>query len=406
MRSTIFAYIQILVMAAALWSCTQTELPEQASSDKVFNPSKEDYISSEKAADYACHYIQELKGATRSDLKISSVKLYLSINSTRAEDTEGNPFYIVNCEDESGFAVIAAKECENPLYAVSDEGNLEIEDTISNPGLAMFFDALSNQSLTPVAPVDTTFNPNPETSKSYTVVKKPMLCKYVRTWGQDNPFNALCPPIGNYMTACQPTGCTPLAIAQIMTFFEWPKTHNGHTYNWATMKNGNANQAAVLIKDLRDDLKTVYHGLTVGSGTNAANIGPSFYNFGYSNCGSGTAYSHGILKYLDSSNSFAKPILIGGSCGSSSHTWVVDGYMCRVTDASENSTGQTIYTYYLHCVWGSYGSGNGYYLVSNKIGGHRHDQDEDDIPYVGHDDKDNTTIYDSLVYWYTYSPRK
>ncbi len=406
MLKKILAYIPILVMAAALWSCTQNEMPEQSKSDEVLISCQEDYISADKAADYARHCIQELKGMTRSDLKISSVRLCHSIDKTRANGNENNPFYIVNCEDEAGFAVIAAKECENPLYAVSDEGNLEIEDTVSNPGLAMFFDAISNMNGSPAAPVDTTFNPNPETSKSYTVVKKPMLCKYVRAWGQNDPFNALCPHIGNYMTICEPTGCTPLAMAQIMTYFEWPKSHNGHTYDWSTMKTGNANQAATIIKNLRDDLKTVYQGLTMGSSTNGANIGPSFYNFGYTHGGASVAFSHAIFKYLDSTNSYAKPILIGGSSRTSAHTWVVDGYMCRVTDASESPSGEAIYTYYLHCVWGSYGSGNGYYLVTTKIGGNRHDKDDDDITYIGFDDNDNTTIYNNLVYWYNYSPQK
>ncbi len=40
-------------------------------------------------------------------------------------------------------------------------------------------------------------------------------------WGQDNPFNTLC-PAGNYSVNHTPAGCVPVAIAQILYFWRFP----------------------------------------------------------------------------------------------------------------------------------------------------------------------------------------
>lgn len=49
-------------------------------------------------------------------------------------------------------------------------------------------------------------------------------------WGQDNPYNTLCPEYEG--TVC-PTGCVATALSQIMYYHKWPKKGSGsHSYDW------------------------------------------------------------------------------------------------------------------------------------------------------------------------------
>ena len=55
-----------------------------------------------------------------------------------------------------------------------------------------------------------------------------------KEWGQDNPYNLLCPTIDG--KHC-PTGCVATALSQIMSYHQWPITGNGSiTYTTASNK--------------------------------------------------------------------------------------------------------------------------------------------------------------------------
>lgn len=55
-----------------------------------------------------------------------------------------------------------------------------------------------------------------------------------KEWGQDNPYNLLCPAIDG--KNC-PTGCVATAISQIMSYHKWPSSGNGSiTYSTASNK--------------------------------------------------------------------------------------------------------------------------------------------------------------------------
>lgn len=55
------------------------------------------------------------------------------------------------------------------------------------------------------------------------------------SWGQDNPYNLQCPMDGNKYSK---VGCTAVAIATVMRYYEWPKAGRGTTGTYTTSTSG------------------------------------------------------------------------------------------------------------------------------------------------------------------------
>ncbi len=165
--------------------------------------------------------------------------------------------YIINFDDEMGFAVISAdKRIPDPILAYAGSGSLEQE--IDNPGMAIFFaglenyatqaiaaaewlkDSLAQQVNEKLAELNTTA---PMTRVDYygteyedcpgrwemIAQKTPMLPVQ---WFQQYPFNL------NVMnrngSTKAPAGCVAVATAHIMVYWCWPQTigHKEKAYSF------------------------------------------------------------------------------------------------------------------------------------------------------------------------------
>ena len=77
-----------------------------------------------------------------SSRKIASVQIIGDSKAalTRSgEDGLDTMLYLVNYADDQGFALLSADWRTKPVYAFSEEGELNLADTTVNKGLALFY---------------------------------------------------------------------------------------------------------------------------------------------------------------------------------------------------------------------------------------------------------------------------
>ena len=360
----IFAVFIALSMSAC--SNDFDDLALQSSEDN--NP-KLDYRLT-NALNRAERLLSRMENRTRTDVRlVESVKFVDCGRTTRGESTD-SLYYLVNYADNRGFAVLGATEETDGIYAISGEGHLEMEDTIDNPGLAMFFAGLPRTIPTrPGLGLDTTVTERPVLNyyEDLSTQLKPMLSVNVAKWHQRYPYNIECNANGtNY-----PAGCAPLAVAMIMTYYEWPQSYNSVKYDWQAIKSAAyysdiiAAKIPTLIKEIgaKNNLNTSYKN--DGSSTYTEDTYKrTFKNFGYKTPGNFKDYSLNELGRFLHDNK--KPVLMKGqNLEKVGHLWVIDGYYYDWHWSNMVVGGYYGEGYLFHAVWGWGSSCNGYFKISD-----------------------------------------
>lgn len=215
------------ILAIFLAGCAQTDEPISISSSDENIP--DTFISLEDALETVKPYLSSLDGdATRSfNRKVKNVEL-INNSQTRSELPS---YYIVNFENNQGFAILAADKRLLPVCAFSDKGAISLQDTIQNKGLAGFISSLPDANSAPASIITgPTTNPTTYTKEVY-----PLLTTTVQKWGQGSPFNSYCPVNPNTGKHYY-VGCVPIATCMVMSFFEYPKSYNGYQIEWKNIK--------------------------------------------------------------------------------------------------------------------------------------------------------------------------
>ena len=107
-------------------------------------------------------------------------------------------YYVINYNDEAGFAVMSANRNYGPVFAIGEEGNLEMNDTIDNVILAKFFQRLNGLGEIPTTRAGITIGGGitiPDTAYNALEIKEimfPKVPKSVSVWLGDrgNPMYA------------------------------------------------------------------------------------------------------------------------------------------------------------------------------------------------------------------------
>ncbi len=173
-------------------------------------------------------------------------------------------------------------------------------------------------------------------------------------WGQNNPFNLLCPVI-NDTTA--PTGCIATAMAQVLFYwqqyvegYDWSQMLTNYTNFWGTQANtAQKNAVAQLMVDCGKAVDMNYG--TRSSGTNSVKVVSGMVkNFGFSNS------AHFVYRKYMTYAEWAellrnelranRPVYYRGVSTSVNHAFVIDGF---------NEEGL------FHVNWGWNGVGNGWF---------------------------------------------
>jgi len=147
--------------------------------------------------------------------------------------------YVVNYEDNQGFAIISKYRMENPVMAVINEGTYDFEKCSDNPGFNTFVYLAENmiknrdslkidpEPFEPLEPIDTnkivitpaTKYKTVRDTLSKTIV--PSKLQYLK-WGQRDPEGWFCEN--------KISGCVPTAMAMIITHFSAMNTTIFYTY--------------------------------------------------------------------------------------------------------------------------------------------------------------------------------
>lgn len=184
----------------------------------------------------------KIEGSSTRSRKVAQIR-YLHVDAqTRVGKGLDSLYYLINYADDGGFAVAGADTRLDEIYAISESGHLNESDVAENPGLEYFFqmlpdkeclDMLGGSGMKPDSTM-IVFPPGKMTDIDLSEKIGPFIDPNVSKWGQNYPYNALCPKKNDKF--CK-AGCVPVATAIIMSYYEWPELHGGIMYNWEEMKS-------------------------------------------------------------------------------------------------------------------------------------------------------------------------
>ena len=385
-----------LIVLAGMWMLTScqknVEFIAFDESTNIEATLKSNRISLNEAIKIATDGIAMLEStnitrATTSRRVDTNLIKYKIASATRAGEDADTLYYVVNYADNAGFAIVAATRTnENPLLVVTEKGNYTPDEETDNDGFNLYMDLLDIKMSArdggdrPRPGVDTGFDGlgpfyDYDTHESN---KGPFLT--VR-WGQHDPYYMYCKTSSNQQAL---TGCVATAIAQIMSYHEYPITYTP-TYStsiptqyltWSSIKNhidtyncycSNHDAIGHLFREIGSKASIVYEVGNSSTSDLGAFLGLT--GFGY-NANSVSTYDYWTVK-SDLDNN--RPVYMSGRPSNSNikHAWVIDGYKIitstRITyfildDGSQNITERLVSSErYLHINWGRDGNSNGYF---------------------------------------------
>ena len=151
----------------------------------------------------------------------------LNIVRSGREDlrSEAGPaaYYVFNREQAGGFVIVSAANAGKQVLAYADKG--EFDYGILPPNVRAWLDFYEDE----ITSAENTEAASPRRARMSGGNHKTFVAPLLKTrWGQDAPFNALCPVISDTLA---PAGCVATAMAQIMKYHRWPIHGRGaHTY--------------------------------------------------------------------------------------------------------------------------------------------------------------------------------
>lgn len=365
------------IMSFIIAACDIIGDPKAFSDEEISIP--EPYtVSLSRAMVVANHYVKDKGIAIPTKTNGTEIK-----DSFTLEDAYDLPvLHTINYEG-GGFVVVSGDDRTYPVLAYSEDGYLP-QDFDSYPGglkiwieeICTEIDHLRKNSddadflsryiwarfekenpATRTQPVDTEY-----WNDLYDNSVGPLLST---TWHQNSPYNnnlQLVNYENSYVHAA--VGCVPVAIAQIMRYFEHPAS-----YSWSLMPNNTANSYLYsLINNIWTNLgSNIQPGYPASHVPHSFNVGDFLKNsFGYS--------SATQIDYSKNSNynlvrneliDYERPVIFKGTSGGSGHAWVCDGahewQEDIVIDGQHNVYGYLQF----HHVWGWQDtSPNGWYAFS------------------------------------------
>ncbi len=149
--------------------------------------------------------------------------IVLRDSKSRSADDSEYPLYVVNYEDESGFALVSSNKSTEELLAVSLAGNLHDMSEIDNPGFLMFVEAAKqyiNQPEEPKSRAEGNWFPYKRDMITYyetdTIWHSRIAPRTPNYWGQGEFYEGkFCPN-----KLC---GCTNTALALALSYYEYPQ---------------------------------------------------------------------------------------------------------------------------------------------------------------------------------------
>lgn len=265
--------------------------------------------------------------------------------------------YVFNFNDNAGFSIIAANRCVSPVLVVTEQGNYEYGRPTGIEGFDNYMDSMTTELANmPDIPI---FDFPREYSETE-IIKNDKIGPLCTTkWDQDGVFGAYC---SNGVA-----GCTTIANAQIMAYWEYPDSitttytnknnnvkdssdvdnpnaqHIGETFAipWGAIKNHKSDCSSVtcgqnhwkisaLIRQIGELNGSVYFTDPTDESKNHTTV----YATGRTSAFSGLGYTLDSIRLHGFDWDFARselnklqPLITDASSGQGGHTWVLDGYI-------------------------------------------------------------------------------
>ena len=305
--------------------------------------------------------------------KAATVTAPVEIAYTQMQVDNEPAVYVFNGED--GFVLVSAEDDARAILGYSDHGRFDATDMPENMQfwLQMYADELASK------PTSSLKGRVQRRIAAHAQATYPTISPILGEveWGQDEPYNNLCPTVGGERSV---TGCVATAISQIMYAHKYPTKGTGSktytteshglqlnvnfgatTYDWGNMlpyyKNNynstHANAVATLMYHVGVAADMDYDPDGSGAISSAALAAITEY-FGYNKSihvlPKDFMKEETVLQTVASDLQEGRPVYISGSTvNQEGHAFVCDGMQ---------SDG------YLHINWGWNGSGNGYFALS------------------------------------------
>lgn len=233
LKNLFFAAASLLMLA----SCSQEsfDAPIQGG-----NSSSSNYRSLEEGLKDADVLFKKMGMNTRSQSR--KVKSVETLNQSTRSASPESAFYIVNYENNEGFALLSADKRLEPVFAISEEGSMNLSDTIYNKSLAYYIRGIENYAgAIPSDPngkilLDSTKVDVPQDLVgvvSFPLLGNENLGSILPLFHQRAPFNKYCFTNTGEQAL---VGCAPLAAGTLMAYYEWPEKYGDYVFDWAAMK--------------------------------------------------------------------------------------------------------------------------------------------------------------------------
>ena len=387
------------------------------------NDSPSTFVTPEMAIVEVENFLKDVSVESRAyaGKTISNIYATRDIESTRSGDTlDVEPFvYVVNFDNNQGYALVSGDTRMQPILAVVDNGSLVQGAVIDDPGMIMMLSNIETDYRMAlglpvedgdgniVSPIGTAEDGTyvypgmnvediEQTRSTNTTYEYGDWDEYIYrgeriacNWGQSSlPFN-----LHTYTKdgLRAPAGCVTTAVAQIMYYWGHNCTYDGYYFDWDIMKDPNGlyntgSLAYQMIAELMyklglpENLDVDYD--VDGSGADSANVARTFRNFDYISGGSIESYNFDEIYNVIVSRPIyiagwarqkvTKNIILGITINKTTyyqegHAWVIDQVLTRgrykytYIDDIKQPGAIKEYEKLVHCNFGWRGSNNGFY---------------------------------------------
>ena len=312
-----------------------------------------------EALDYKKRQVKSVDILTRANTRVCT------FGSRSSQNDQEKPIaYVVNYENNDGFAILAADIHLPPVIGIGDEGNFNTDEFMAfiqnggatrssanndlNPAQAVQYAIVNNSLLLP--PKD--FGDVTILGSDTTVMLK-CLPLVPTKWGQRDPYNYYAPPVENSDSVKKLAGCVPVAGAQVLASLCYhhnlrPTTQLSEEYpiDWNVInriiyedtykfvygnRSAEALAVASLIRAVGEDINANY-GSSITT-ANTFNLENTFRSLGISNPKHGNASYNPPITNNDIFNmivAYNYPVIAQATnsiTGGDTHCFVLDGLL-------------------------------------------------------------------------------
>lgn len=394
--------IILLMIGVLIASCNKSSYETLSNAHDTLDSKNPFKVSEDEAARIAMDFVNEYDRASRTKSsggrRIANIKALRKNILTKSDgdfnsepggdddDTEeladvidveiDTLMYMVNFEDNAGFAIVAADTRTEPVLALIDEGNFDendLDETEDIPFIG-FIDYAVNMEVEDIKNFEDSLSTKALSSYGYNIIyqKAPIL---QTKWGQRGLYGSLCPN--------GTAGCGIIAAAQILSHFQTPNSvdwqyagkRGSSPLHWARIMNDCSAHGGHITPDCYDSsfelsnlmmfLGEKFNAKYKKNQTTSVRTSAPINWFRGQNGINATKLKKYNEKNIVSAITEGKLVYGSGAQGRRRILWItlqyIDGHAWVYDGVISAKRGRKTLNY-IHCNWGWNGTKNGYYL--------------------------------------------